>query len=259
MLCMTVIAVHNMKGGVLKTTLSTHLASVLALQGKSVLIVDTDSQSNVSLSFNINPDRLKYTLQDVFEGQAEAEDLLINVFKKDTGVIDILPSNNSLMAFTETSTNKSFNQLKDALGHLERNYDYIIIDTAPSLSLMIGNVLTWANEIIIPFNPEQYSRRSLKNIIDNIKDFQDTINPTLKVKGVVPTIVEARTSLHTDIIADTREYCDSEGLYMTETVIPKSIQYASAIGYDGKPLILSKSNNKLSRIYFDIWEELNNG
>lgn len=255
----TVIAVHNQKGGVGKTTCATHLGVVvvLAQQGNSVLIIDTDSQSNVAVTFNINPDRLKYTLQDVLDGEVKAEDTLVNVFKMNEGVIDLLPSNSSLMQF-ETNTAGGFNTLKDTLSYLESFYDYIIIDTAPSLSKMIANVLAWVDEIIIPFNPEQYSRRSLINILDNIADFQQEINPKLKVMGVLATMVEGRTSLHKDILEDTRNFCEERNVRMLNTVVPKSIQYATAIGYDGKPLVMTKPKSKFAKVYYDIWEELNN-
>lgn len=254
-----IIAISTQKGGVLKTTLSTHLASVLALKQKKVLIVDTDSQSNVAVTFNINADKLKYTLYDVLMEDIPAEMAILNVYDRDSGVIDILPSTNSLMMFTEgTIKAGKFNVLKDKMKHLDRYYDYILIDTPPSLGLMIGNVLAIADKVIVPFQPEQYSRRSLTNILDTIDDFKEKINPNLSVMGVIATIVESRTNLHTDIIQSTRQLCDKRNIKMIDTVIPKSIRYASSIGYAGKPLILDKPNNEMSKLYFTIWGELNN-
>lgn len=255
---MKVIGIVQQKGGCLKTTIASHLASVLALEGHKVCIIDTDSQSNVAVSFNINADMLKYSLYDALTDIVTIEEIIINVFERGTGRIDIVPSTNNLMMFNENVVKKDrFMVLKDKLSALENEYNYVIIDTPPTLGLMMGNVLACADEVIIPFHPEQYSRRSLDNILNTIDDFKKEINPKLTVMGIIPTIVDVKTNLHNDIIKATRELCDKRQVKMIETVIPKSIQYASSIGYAGRPLILDKPNTKMSRIYNQIWGELN--
>ena len=250
---MKIIVVNNEKGGCLKTTLVTHLASVLVNEGKNVLIVDCDSQSNVSLSFNVNADKLRYTLYDVLVHDVDIKKVIVNVYWKNA-TIDVLPSNNTLRQFESTlKVRDREGVLKAKLEQIRDDYDYILIDTPPTDSLIVDNAFNCADEIIIPFQPEQYSRRSLLNTLEKANKYN------VIVKGVVPTIVELNTNLHKDIIEATKVLSEKMGFKVTDTIIPKSIQYASSIGYDGRPIILTKPNNKLSKTYKTLWEEINNG
>lgn len=252
---MRVIAINNMKGGVGKTTLSTHIASVMALDGDKVLIVDTDSQGNVSSTFNILSKNLEYTLYDVLVDDLPPEMAIINVYSNKTGgSIDILPSNSSLFLFAEKMKGR-FNVLHNKLQHLKKEYDYIIIDTPPSISSMFGNILVFAEGVIIPFQPERYARESIVEVLKNIRDFEE-LNPKLTVLGLVTTMVDSKTNLHVDMMENTRSFCMKTNIHIFDTAIPRSIRYASNVGYEGKPLILSKPKDKLSKIYKQLWEEI---
>jgi len=252
-----IIAVNNNKGGVLKTTTTSNLAGVLASKKKRVLLVDADNQSNLALSFGHNPDNYRTTLYDVLVGGVPPEDAIQQVNE----YIDLLPSNDELISFefdvigdTETFTEPFF-LMKKALSHLVPLYDYILIDTPPSLSLMNGNVFAFADKILIPYQPEAYSMRSLLAVIRTIKEFTSDINPSLDILGVVFTKVIANSNLHGAIIQETKKYAVEKDVHVFETMIPRSVQYANSIGFDAKPLTFLKKSEK-GKLYFDLWDEI---
>jgi chromosome partitioning protein len=252
-----VIVINNNKGGVGKTTLATNLAGVLALEGKKVLIIDADNQSNVSLSFGINPDNLQYSLYDVLVDKLPVEYAIKNVYKH----IDIIPSNTDLIGFDfKVINNKEFPQpfsiMKTILEPVKENYDYVLIDTPPSLSLIVGNTFHFADSVLIPFTPESYSMRSLIKVLETINDFKEVHNPSLKLLGVLPTMIVTRTSLHSQILQETRRFCLENDINIFETVIPKSIRFASTIAYENLPATLSKKGKEAGEVYFELWKEI---
>lgn len=252
-----IICVNNNKGGVLKTTTVTNLAGALAVQGKKVLIVDCDNQSNVALSFGRNPDKYEVTLYDVLSYGLSTDRVIDSVHP----MIDIIPSNNDLTSFEfEVIGDKDeypepFSILKNALEHLRDKYDYILIDTPPSLGLMNGNVFAFADTVLIPYQPEPYSMRSLKNVVKTIGIFKEQYNPNLEILGIVKTLVHPTSNLHADVIKESNQYAYENDIHMFETVIPRTVQFASAVGYNQTPQTLLKKKDKGS-LYFDLLEEI---
>lgn len=255
---MKVIAVNNNKGGSLKTTTSTNLAGVLASQGKKVLVIDADNQSNVTLTFGGNPDDLQVSLYDVLIEGLSPEKAIINVHNN----LDVLPSNDDLIGFDfEVIGNREkyeqpFNIMKEACTKLRDKYDYIFIDTPPSLSLMVGNVFNFADSVLIPFSPESYSMRSLVKVLGTIRDFKHQFNPSLNVLGVVATMVNFQTVLHQQVMQETRRYCLENEVKLFDVYIPRSIRFASSVAYESLPAVLAKKTNDVANSYFELWKEI---
>ncbi|EEM44766.1 MULTISPECIES: ParA family protein [Bacillus] len=253
-----VICVNNNKGGSLKTTTTVNLAGVLAEKKKKVLIIDCDNQGNIALSFGQNPDKYNLTIYDVLVGDCATEEAIVKVHK----YIDIIPSNDNLVGFEfEVIRNRDkyinpFLLMKVACVDLQKKYDYIIIDTPPSLGLMVGNVFAFADGILIPFNPEQFSMRSLVKVTQTIQEFKEQYNNDLEILGVLGTLVDSRTSLHSDVLQSTRKYCLENNIRVFETVIPRTVRHASSIAYENVPATLSKKFKDAGQCYFELWKEL---
>lgn len=252
-----IICVNNNKGGVLKTTSVTNIAGVLASKKKKVLIVDADNQSNVALSFGMNPDNFRTSIYDVLVHGLPPEDAIVQVHK----YIDVLPSNRELISFefdiigNIENYPEPFYLMKNSLKHLQDEYDFILIDTPPSLSLMNGNVFTFSDKVLIPFAPELFSMRSLLEVVDTIKEFKEEYNQNLEILGVLRTLVNIQTNLHTDVIQETQKYTFENNIHVFDTIIPKTIQFANAVSYNRKPATLLKKKDK-ALLYFDLWDEI---
>ncbi|MEH6848548.1 ParA family protein [Bacillus pseudomycoides] len=247
------------KGGVLKSSMTVNLAGLYAKQGKKVLIIDADQQGNSLLSFGKNPDNYRTTLHDVLVNFVPASEAIINVHKN----IDILPSN-EMMSFLDFDVlphlDKYVNPfllLKVALMSVEDDYDVILFDSPPSSGLIQSNVICCTDNIIIPFQPEQYSVRSLIKIIDVINQFKERHNQNLEIAGVVATLVQKNTKLHTEAIKQARKFCDKEKVYFFDANIPRSISFANSIAYNNLPLTLATKDTEFAFYYRNLFKELN--
>ncbi|OQR53158.1 ParA family protein [Bacillus sp. CDB3] len=247
------------KGGVLKSSMTVNLAGLYAKQGKKVLIVDADQQGNVLLSFGNNPDEYKPTLYDVLVDYVPTQEAIVNVYEN----IDVLPSNEE-MSFLDFDIlphqDKYINPfllLKVALMSIENHYDVILFDSPPSSGLIQSNVICCTDNIIIPFQPEKYSVRSLIKIVDVLKGFKEQNNPDLEITGVVSTLVQKNTNLHQNAMAEARDFCEMEGIHYFDANIPKSISFANAIVNEELPLTLAKKNTEFAFYYKNLFRELN--
>lgn len=256
-----VICINNNKGGVLKTTTTTNLAGVLANQGKKVLIIDADNQSNVSLAFGLMPEDFRLSIYDVLTGGVPAEECIVQI--KDHKNIFILPSNRELVSFEfkvigdRDKFPEPFYLMVDTLDHLKEQYDYILIDTPPSLGVMNGNVFTYSDYVIIPFAPELYSMRSLVEVIRTIREFKDVHNPNLEILGVLRTLVDTRTTAHADVIQETNKYANQNDVHIFDTVITKSIQFTNSVLYNQVPAtLLPEKKRDKAGLYYELWNEI---
>ena len=256
-----IIAVNNNKGGVLKTTSICNMASILAKNGNSVLVIDTDTQSNVLLSFGVVPDLVENTLYECLIQNKDALDCITTVHDN----IDVLPANNKMTGFdfevigNPEKYGNPYYILKDKLEYLKDLYDFILIDTPPNLSLINFNVLSFVDTIIIPTELETFSLRSLIITIDAIKEFQSDMNSKLEICGVLCTKVIHNSKLHNDIKKELSEYCKQNNIKMFNTVIPRTIEYSNSVGYTMKPLSLHNSKNEKIDAYENIVKELLGG
>lgn len=253
-----IIAISTNKGGVLKTSITVNLAGVLAKEGHKVLIIDTDNQGNTSLSFGLSPDRFKNTVYDVMVDGLNPNKVIKKAYKN----IDILPSNDE-MTFFEFDIlpkldqyKKPFQLLGDGVEKIKDQYDFILVDTPPNLGLTQGNVLAMSHEVLIPFQPESYSMRSLVKMIQSIESFKKDHNPSLSVLGVIATLVDTRTVLHSEVLAECRKFCYENNIPMLDTVIPRLIRYATSIAYEGLPATLTAKNNELVKSYYELKGEI---
>lgn len=254
------LALVQNKGGVLKTSMAINLAGLYAKSGKRVLIVDADQQGNVLLSFGKNPDDCEITLHDVLVDFVPAKKAIVNVYKN----IDVLPSN-EMMSFLDfdvlPNLDKYINPfllLKVALEEIEEDndYDVIIFDSPPSSGLIQSNVICCADDILIPFQPEQYSARSLLKIIDTINQFKQKNNKKLKIAGVVGTLVQTNTLLHKQILQQVEAFCSKKDIKVFKATVNRSIVQANTLIDNKLPITLADENAKNAQCYKELFREL---
>ena len=254
-----VYAVSMNKGGVGKTSLISNLAGAISKsEKKKILIIDTDGQGNSSIAFGLNPSEFDNTIYDVLLGYTGMENVIVRIDE----CVDIVPANED-MNFLEFDIlpdiqkyDQPFHLLKRNMQEILNNYDYVFIDTPPSMGLVAGNVLTAANKVIIPFVPEIFGVKGLIRIIEAINDLKYRENPGLDILGVVGMMVDSRTILHSEMLQQARRYCLEHEIHMFETIIPRSIRFANSTAYEGKPATWTSSTNAIVKAYFELMNEV---
>jgi len=252
-------AIAMNKGGVGKTSLVSNLAGVLSREyNKKVLIIDTDGQGNSSIAFGLNPSEIMNTIYDVLMGGARTDEVIISVDEN----LDLLPANED-MSFLEFDVLPHqdkyplpFQLLKQGIESIRHHYDYILIDTPPSMGLPTGNALAVADKVIIPFVPEMFGVKGLVRVLEAIEDFRKNLNPQLEVAGVVGMMVDSRTHLHSEMLQQARKYCLEQDITMYETIIPKSIRFANSTAYEGKPAVWTDAKNPIVYAYYELIKEV---
>ena len=226
-----IIAIANQKGGVGKTTTAINLSACLAEKGQKVLAIDMDPQGNMTSGLGLDKDDIDKTIYDMIIGESEIE----AVIKKETiENLDILPSNVDLSAVEielidvenkEFIVNNSIQKIRD-------NYDFIIIDCPPSLSLLTINAMTTADSVLVPIQCEYYALEGLSQLIHTVELVKDRLNSKLEIEGVVFTMYDARTNLSLQVVENVKDNLQ-QNIY--KTIIPRNIRLAEAPSY-GTPI-----------------------
>ncbi|MEO1957936.1 MAG: ParA family protein [Nautiliaceae bacterium] len=238
---MEIIAIVNPKGGVGKTTTAINLAAVLAERGKRVLLVDTDFQMHATTSLGVR--KIEYDLFHLLKKIKHPNEVIVKTPFK----IDVIPSSLGLLKVDEIYLNKN-SILEDVLREIE--YDYVIIDTPPSLNPLNIDVLKFADNILIPIQANVFSLESLKMFLSTISLFKATANQKLKIKGILPTIFIRNSNFSKQILQDLkRDFGDKLFWERNEVlVIPKSLKVEEAVSFC-KPIIYYDDSNIVSKAY----------
>jgi len=246
-----VIAIANQKGGVGKTTTAISLSACLAEKRKKVLLIDLDPQGNTTSGFGIDKNNVEYSTYDLLISDLKVDKCLIPTMQKR---LKLIPSNVNLSgAEVELLDleNKEF-LLKEKLEKPKKNYDYVIIDCPPSLTMLTINALVAADSVIVPIQCEYYALEGLSLLINTIDLVKERLNGKLKIEGVLFTMFDSRTNLSQAVVENVR---DNLHQHVYETVIPRNVRLAEAPSY-GMPITIYDSRSTGAEAYRKFAKEI---
>ncbi|MCP9442625.1 MAG: AAA family ATPase [Nitrospira sp.] len=245
-----IVAVANQKGGVGKTTTSVNLASAVALEGQSVLLVDLDPQGNATSGLGVDTRSVRYTVYNSLIKNAA-----IDLVRVETAVsgLSLLPANADLAGVEIELAQEDHREryLKDALGELSDRYDVIFIDCPPALGILTINALTAAKTVLIPVQCEYYAMEGLTRLVSSIERVRQSFNPDLSIEGIILTMFDSRNTLARQVAEQVRAHF-KEKVY--RAVIPRNITLAEAPSY-GRPGILYNAASSGSQAYIALAKE----
>lgn len=245
-----VISIFNQKGGVGKTTTNISLSSTVAALGKKVLTIDCDPQGNTTSGLGINKDVVVFSFYDVLMSDIDPREAIIKTEYKN---LDIIPSNVQLSGaeIEMVSENNREYTLKKVISELRESYDYIFLDSPPSLGLITINALVASDSILIPIQCEYFALEGVSQLINTYKLIRKNLNKNLKIQGVLLTMYDRRNNLNHQVVSEIQKYF-REKVY--NTVIPRNIKLAEAPSF-GIPIMYYDEHSKGALSYINLAKE----
>jgi chromosome partitioning protein len=246
-----VIAVASQKGGVGKTTTTINLGSCLAQENRRVLLVDVDPQGNATSGLGINGNDQPRTVYEALIGQVEMRSV---VMPTALASMDLVPAGQSLSGaeIELVGVEARESRLRECLASLRGEYDYVFLDSPPSLGLLTVNALTAADSVLIPLQCEYLALEGLTQLLGAIRRVQESLNPGLRIEGVLLTMYDSRLSLSKQVAEEARKYF-SDRVY--RSVIPRNVRLSEAPSF-GKPIVLYDPNSTGADSYRELAREV---
>ena len=246
-----IIAIANQKGGVGKTTTTVNLAASLGVLEKKVLLIDADPQANATSGLGIDVESIELGTYQVLEHTKSAKETII---RTDSPNLDLMPSHIDLVAIEIELVDKDEREymLKKAIIGLKEEYDYILIDCAPSLGLLTLNALTAADSVIIPIQCEYFALEGLGKLLNTIKSVQKIHNPDLDIEGLLLTMFDSRLRLSNQVVEEVRKHFTN---MVFDTIIQRNVRLSEAPSY-GESIIKYDASSKGATNYLNLANEL---
>lgn len=248
---MKVISITNQKGGVGKTTSAINIAYFLSKMGLRTLLIDFDPQGNATSGLGIDKSQLEITMSDVISGEKTLRDVIV-----DTGFAGLkLAPSTPILANTEVELANAkgrFTRLKNAIENVRNDFDYVILDSPPSLSLLTVNGFIASDYLVLPVQAEFYAMEGLGQLLESMKLVRKGMNPNLGLLGVLPTMVDSRTTLSGQVYEEIKKFFPGK---VFSTPIPRNIRLAEAPSH-GVPVGIYDRFSKGARAYKAVAKEI---